>query len=417
MKILILTPYLPHRRVGHGGGTAVRDLVTGLAKRHEVRVASLVRPGEENLLGEVEELGVSVAPVFFRDQNTRGVARGKFLAGRAIAWGRSVLSGYPSYVEKYWSAELSRQVLAIAADFEPDAIQVEYLQLALLVRDLRGWRDGLSDERPRLILNSHELGSLPRERRAAGTSNPLTAARARREAGAWRRLQVAATDWADNTLCVTPEDHALYEAMGGKNLLTVPLGMDLENIRAEWNPRPEARFLFVGSFAHGPNRLAAEFLIHTMWPPVRAAFPQGRLVIAGRGSRSFLEEHGGCDFWAAKGVDALGFVDDLTPLFRDCLLFVAPLPEGGGIKIKILEAMARGIPVVTTPIGAEGITTSADGAVVIASCDGTFADAVIELAGDREAASLLAAKARGHMEAGFSWAAITQRLTEIYSNR
>ena len=60
MRIMVLTPYLPHRRVGHGGGTAVRDLVTWLARRHEVRLVSLVRPGELGLVPEVEALGAPV---------------------------------------------------------------------------------------------------------------------------------------------------------------------------------------------------------------------------------------------------------------------------------------------------------------------------------------------------------------------
>ena len=417
MKILILTPYLPHRRIGHGGGTAVRDLVTWLAKRHEVLVAALLRPGQDNLLREVEELGVRVAPVPFLDNHATGPDRLNLYAGRARAWARSLKSGYPWYVEKYWSPELSRIVQDIAEEFDPDAVQVEYLQLALLGRDLRQWRNGNQTREFRLILNSHELGSLPRERQAARSGNPFASARARRQARAWRRLQIDATEWFDRTLCVTGEDHALYQAMGGRNLMTVPLGMDLDRVRADWSPAPEVRFLFVGSFDHRPNRLAAEFLLSDMWPTVVGALPESRLILAGRGSRQFLRRRGGPDHWSGRGVDALGFVDDLTPLFRQSHLFVAPLPEGGGIKIKILEAMARGIPVVTTPVGAEGISGPEDGALVIAPCDGRFAPAVLAAVKDPDAGHQRALKARRLMEEKFSWAAITDQLTAIYAEK
>ncbi len=60
MRVLVLTPYLPHAKVGHGGGTAVRDLVRHLARDHEVLLVALVRPGEENLVDEVKELGVAI---------------------------------------------------------------------------------------------------------------------------------------------------------------------------------------------------------------------------------------------------------------------------------------------------------------------------------------------------------------------
>ncbi len=417
MKILVLTPYLPHRRVGHGGGTAVRDLVTWLARRHEVQVAALVRPGEESLSGEVEELGVSLAPIPFRDRKAQGSDRMAMLIERTRAWGRSRISGFPWYVEKYWSPEISRQVLSIAETFDPDVIQVEYLQMALLVRDLRRWRHQRNATAPLLVLNSHELGSLPRERRAARASNPLAAYAFKKQAEGWRRLQVASTLWADRTLCVTPEDHTLFENMGGRNLVTVPLGMDLLRIRADWDPGQGLRLLFVGSFDHRPNRLAATFLVNTMWPAVSAALPEARLTIIGRGSRSFLSRMDSLESWGAKGVEALGFVEDLTGLFRKCHLFVAPLPEGGGIKIKILEAMARGIPVVTTPVGAEGISTADEGAIVIAPCDDEFAPAVLAAAQDPAGCRRRAETARHLIETRFSWAAITDQLTEIYQEK
>jgi glycosyltransferase involved in cell wall biosynthesis len=417
MKILILTPYLPHRRVGHGGGTAVRDLVTWLARSHEVRVASLVRPGEAGLVPEVEELGAKVSAVPYLDIRAAGPARARLLVERGRAWVRSLRSGYPWYVEKYGSGELCRRFRNVAARFAPEAIQVEYLQLALVGRDLRRWRDADPAADFRLLLNSHELGSLPRQRQAERTGNPLAALAARRQARAWQRLQTDATGWFDRTLCVTPEDQALYAAQGGKNLVTVPLGMDLERIQSDWEPDPQVRFLFVGSFDHRPNRLAAAFLLKRMWPTVAAALPGSRLILAGRGSRNYLDRHGGQEHWAARGVEARGFIDDLTPLFRTCQLFVAPLPEGGGIKIKILEAMARGLPVVTTPVGAEGIAAAGDDVLVVAPCDERFAPAVLEAVADPAAGRERAARARRLMEERFSWAAITEKLTGLYAEK
>jgi glycosyltransferase involved in cell wall biosynthesis len=96
---------------------------------------------------------------------------------------------------------------------------------------------------------------------------------------------------------------------------------------------------------------------------------------------------------------------------------VAPLAEGGGIKIKILEAMARGIPVVTTAIGAEGIVDSAEDALTVANADATFAEATIQILAEPEAAQRRAARARRIIENRFSWSAITERLTSLYEGR
>ena len=418
MKIMVLSPYLPHAKVGHGGGTAVRDLVTWLAREHQVLLVSLLRPGEAGFIEEVESLGkgdrLRVAAIPYTDNLARGARRLGLAGSRLKAAGRSLTSGYPLYVTKYGTGNIRRQVIRLAEEFQPDAIQIEYLQLALQVRSLRRWRDGLGTGRPRLILNSHELGSVPRERSAARASNPMTRLALLREAAGWRRLQVDASGWADKTLCVTPEDRDLYKAMGGLNLETVPLGMDIQSIKADWFPTDPERYLFVGSFGHRPNVLAAQFLVDKVWPAVSAARPWARLILAGRGSRAWLNGWMSADQQAEKRIEALGFVDDLTPLFRECRLFLAPLPEGGGIKIKILEAMARGIPLVTTPIGAEGICGADDGVAVVVGFGEGFSGAVLEASEDLPGSAERALKARRLMEDSFSWEVIVKRLEVLY---
>ena len=160
--------------------------------------------------------------------------------------------------------------------------------------------------------------------------------------------------------------------------------------------------------------LAAELLVHRLWPQISARIPEARLVLSGRGSEEFLAASGEAETWQNRRVEALGFVDDLTPHFRESRLFLAPLPEGGGIKIKILEAMARGIPTVTSPIGAEGIVTEADQVLYLAECDDSFVDAVLAAYHDPDAAHR-AARARVLIEEKFSWTAIVERLSAIYA--
>jgi len=405
MKIMVITPYLPHRMVGHGGGSAVRDLAKHLACDHEVLLVSMVRPRERQHLAEVEELGVKVLPLDFPDTTATGFKRLHLLGNRALSSWRGLFSGFPAYVEKYWSSDNSRQILQAVSEFKPDAIQIEYLQMALYARDLAK----LQHPRPKIILNSHELGSIPRHRRAARTTNSVSRRWYEIQAGQWQKLQVAACGWVDAMLCVTEEDRRAFEAMGGSGLLTVPLGMDLENLKPDHQPTAPPTCLFVGSYNHRPNVLAADLLVQKIWPEVRQAIPEAQLILAGRGSRKHLADSKG----PTDGISALGFVEDLTPLFRQSALFVAPLPEGGGIKIKILEAMARGIPTVTTAVGAEGIAGPEDDCLIITDPSEGFAAAIIIAINDPETAER-ARRARNLMEKKFSWKAITRRLEDIY---
>jgi glycosyltransferase involved in cell wall biosynthesis len=338
-------------------------------------------------------------------------------------WWRAQRSGFPTYAEKYGADDLVRSIGRATTEFAPDAIQVEYLQLALVLRHLRAWRDGRprgaapgGSDRPRLVLNTHELGSVPRHRRARLTRGFLRRQLLRREARRWEHLQVCATQWADVTLCVTAGDRVNLAALGGRNLVTVPLGMDTERIQAHYPESTGPRYLFLGSFAHRPNRVAAERLLARHWPAVTERIAGAELVLAGRGSREFIAALPAAAHRRTARVVALGFVEDLAGLLRECVALVAPLTEGGGIKIKILEAMARGLPVVTTPIGAEGIVAAEDGAAWIADDDAAFTEAMLDVARRPVEARRRAERARQRIEEHFSWSAIATRLTRIYED-
>jgi glycosyltransferase involved in cell wall biosynthesis len=409
LRVLIVTPYLPHRRVGHGGGTAVRSLVHELARHHDVALVSLLRPGEDHLAADAAPPGVPVHPVPFLDRAARGSGRLGLLGGRLAAIPRALRHGHPFYVAKYASRALTRTTLAVAERWRPDVIQVEYLQLGRLLRELRRWRDQRPDSGPRLVLDSHELGSVPRRRRAAAAAGPrrwLLQAEAR----AWDRLARQASAWADATLCVTPGDRDRYAALGGQRLVRVPLGIDTRALQPRRDPADPPRALFLGSFDHPPNREAARLLCEEIWPAVRREEPTWELDLAGPGSDRFLAD---CADRPA-GVRGLGFVDDLTGLFARSRLFVAPLFSGGGIKIKILEALARGIPTVTTPIGAEGIVTAADQLVAWAESPAACVQAVLRTGRAPEAAEARARRARQHVEAHYSWEAVVRRLEAVY---
>ncbi len=413
-RLLLITPYLPHRRVGHGGGTAIRSQLRHLARRHEVRVVSLVRAGEEELVDQTaRELQVEIVPVPFLDRRVTGTRRLALWAGRAGALASSLAGGTPYYLRKYELDRWWRTVQRELESWDPDVLQCEYFQTAFLLREAAAWRTRHGRQRPRLVLSSHELGSLPRERRANLAADPLTAALRRWEARRWRRYQVLATRWADVTLCVTDQDRRLLEADGGARCVTVPLGVDCEQHRPVWRPGNPPRLLFVGSFEHRPNRSAALFLIDKVWPTIANYGESMSLLLVGRGSRELLATRGD----TVPGVEALGFVDDLEELYRSSRLFVAPLLEGGGIKIKILEAMARGIPIVTTPIGVEGISEPGAPTHWSAAHDESFARAILAALADETEAARRAALARGLVEERFCWSVIMERLATIYEGR
>ncbi len=118
---------------------------------------------------------------------------------------------------------------------------------------------------------------------------------------------------------------------------------------------------------------------------------------------------------AANGVRCVGFVDDVPTFYSGVDVVVAPIRYGGGIKIKVLEAMACGRPVVTTSIGAEGIAEADEEALVVVDDPAEFADAVVVLLEDRERRSVLGERARRLIERRFSWQRVMDDLDRIYA--
>ncbi|WP_374623511.1 glycosyltransferase [Devosia sp.] len=149
--------------------------------------------------------------------------------------------------------------------------------------------------------------------------------------------------------------------------------------------RPVA--LFVGTLDYPPNAEGVTWLIDTVWPSVRRALPEARLVIAGAG-----KEHVGAN--AAERVELLGFVEDLGPLYEAAQLTVCPILRGAGTRIKIVEAALNGRPTVSTSVGAEGLSFVGGTEIFLADDPEEFARSCIALLRDTELSNRVGQAAR-----------------------
>jgi len=114
-------------------------------------------------------------------------------------------------------------------------------------------------------------------------------------------------------------------------------------------------------------------------------------------------------------VDFTGRVEDVRPSVRAAQVFVVPLRIGGGTRLKVLEALAMQLPLVSTRVGAEGLDLRAGEDLLLADEPQEFAEAVLALAGDRERAQRLAASGRARVLERYDWQATTRPLIEYYA--
>lgn len=133
----------------------------------------------------------------------------------------------------------------------------------------------------------------------------------------------------------------------GLSLISLPNGVDSEYFCPDFAEREVDSLLFTGNFSYVPNAEAALYLANNIFPTIQATRPNARLYIVGRTPPATLLNR--------PGIVVTGYVDDIREYYRKCQIFVCPLLSGAGIKNKVLEAMATGIPIVATSLSVDGI--------------------------------------------------------------
>jgi GT2 family glycosyltransferase/glycosyltransferase involved in cell wall biosynthesis len=187
-------------------------------------------------------------------------------------------------------------------------------------------------------------------------------------------------------------------------------GIDAGNYQFRPEGRDPATMLFLGSFRHDPNRVAVDWFVGHVLPLILARRPDARLVIAGSDPPP---AHTYAD--TAGHLQMLGYIDDARVALARYAVFVCPVLSGSGVRVKLLEAFAAGIPVVSTTIGAEGLAEQDGKLCALADTPADFAERVVRLFEDPVAASAMAGRARAQVEARWDMAAITRDLVEGYA--
>jgi len=186
-------------------------------------------------------------------------------------------------------------------------------------------------------------------------------------------------------------------------------GIDTSSYQFRPSGRQPLTMLFVGSFRHDPNRVAVDWFVREVLPHILKQEPAAKLVIAGSDPPP---PHAYAD--SAANLEMLGYVDDVRAPLAQYSVFVCPILSGSGVRVKLLEAFAAGIPVVSTSVGAEGLAGE-DGAIcAIADDPVLFAARTLDLLRNPAAAAQMASRARVEVQANWDMAALTRKLVDGY---
>jgi glycosyltransferase involved in cell wall biosynthesis len=269
--------------------------------------------------------------------------------------------------------------------------------------------DQARDRGTHLVLDEHNIEYDLVRRMAASTSlerkvfNELNWRKLRREeVAAWRRF--------DGCTVTSPRDREfLVEQAPSVPTAVIPNGVNVDLFK----PTPGARaepmtLIFFGAMNYYPNTDGAVYFAREVLPRLHARFPDLRLRIVGPcGPGPVMDLR-------SDRVDVTGFVDDLRPEIERATIVIAPLRMGGGTRLKILEGMALGKPIVSTSIGAEGLDVVHGRDMLIADTPEVFAAEIGRVLTDPELAAGLGRAARQTAEARYSWRAAAAELESFY---
>ncbi len=245
------------------------------------------------------------------------------------------------------------------------------------------------------------------DRWAAQRGGPALALLSRWEAPRIARAERAAHRELERVITLSEEDARTIRA-GAPEARTFVLGPGTPTYAGDEIPPPPDRstVLFFGSYHWPPNVDAAEWMAGHIWPRVLERAPDARLVLAGLDPKRSIARLAD----PARHIDARGFVDDAVATTRAATVCAVPLRVGGGIRLKIIEALANERPVVTTTIGAEGLGLTPGEHALFADTEEEFGAAVARLLADEREAQRIARAGRRFVEEHYAWPRIIDRL-------
>lgn len=307
----------------------------------------------------------------------------------------------PPAVRQEYSPMLEAYLRRRWAEQPPEIIQIEFttmLRYAGIARETNA----------ALVSVIHSLGFLAQIRRARTDQNPRV--RLRRLIGALSFWQFELRTLAQCDLAIslgTADRDVLARWLPRLPVVVIPSGMDLEHWQPNFNPAVEHEVLFVGNFRHPPNLEGALWLAREVWPLVQRAHPAARLTLAGREPPAEILA------LASPTIRVPGTLADMRPLFAQASVFVAPIFWGSGIRIKLLEALAAGIPIVATPLSAEGMDVAES--AIIAEQPHDFAAAVVRLLDDRQLRTRMSSNGPQIVQRDYDWRRLAERMAGLYA--
>ncbi len=394
MKILLLTQVLPYPP-DSGPKVKTWNVIKYLKSAgHTVTLVSFVR-GDQSA-------DVAYLRHYCAEVHTVPIQRGPVPDGKAML--RSLVNGQPWMIVRDDRDTMRDLIDRLCADTRFDIAHADQLNMAQYAQRVKGARKVLDAHNALWLLYkrlAHTMGGHPKR---------LLLERD------WRLLktyegQICRT--FDGVLTVSDEDGAaLQEAAGQKlDMTVIPIAIDTDEVPFVRRQPNADHIVHVGTMYWPPNIDAIHWFVDAVLPQVRQRLPQACFdCIGARPPKELLALNDN----RSLGVNVTGYVPDPLPYLQQAGVMVVPVRAGGGIRVKILNGLSQGLPIITTTIGCEGIALEQGRHALIADSPEAFAEAIVQVLGNRKLADELGNNGRLLAESKYDYRAACKPMEQVY---
>jgi glycosyltransferase involved in cell wall biosynthesis len=315
---------------------------------------------------------------------------------------KNLISPYPYIVQRYLNKAALYRMQEIIRQHDIEAVHLDMLHLSRYQEAFNYLP---------VVLTNHNVESLRVQRLRDVEKNPLKLLYLNLQYKKLRDYESKICPVVSRCIVVSGEDKRILQEMcGSKNFEVVPNGVDTEYFRMDQTNSDTDGLVWVGSMSDQYNRDAVNYFMKDIFPLIKSALPNCKMVFVGKSPPEEI-------LWQQQHYDDVitpGYVEDIRPYVSGASVFIAPMRSGSGTKLKVLNAMAQGKPVVTTSVGAEGIEAEPDEEIVVADIPKEFAEKTVYLLRHPNVARRIGLRGRNVVEEKYAWNVIENKLKQIY---